>query len=230
MIVHPGFPKQLFTFLKKLAANNDREWFNAHKDEYVRYAKEPTVQFIVAMKDRLANVSSSYIADPRGNGGSMFRIYRDTRFSKDKKPYKENIGCHFRHVAGKDAHAPGFYVHLEPGGSMAGGGIWLPPTPVLNKIRDAIDQKQDEWLKVKGFIEQSDNIEVLDGQRLKRPPQGFAANHPLIEDLKMKTFFSGRHFKDSEVASAEFIDMVEKTFQDMVPLMRFINEALGLSF
>jgi uncharacterized protein (TIGR02453 family) len=160
----------------------------------------------------------------------MFRIYRDTRFSKDKSPYKENIGCQFRHTAGKDAHAPGFYVHLQPGDNFAGGGIWLPPTPILNKIRDAIDKKQDEWMGVKRFIEKSEYASYYPGESLKRPPSGFPADHPLIDDLKQKTFFAGRAFTNKEVTSSKFIDLVEKTFHDLGPLMRFINEALGLSF
>jgi uncharacterized protein (TIGR02453 family) len=224
-----GFPKKLYTFLKELSENNNRDWFNANKERYVRYAKEPMVAFIVAMKGRLELISPSYIADPRTSGGSMFRIYRD-RFSKDKRPYKQNIGCQFRHEAGKDAHAPGFYVHLQPGNNFAGGGIWLPPTPVLNTIRSAIDKKQDEWIEVKKFIEQSEYVTYYPGESLKRPPGGFSADHPLIEDLKQKTFFAGRPFSKKEVTSSGFIDLVEMTFHDLVPLMRFLSEALGLSF
>lgn len=226
----PGFPRELYTFLKELRANNNRDWFNDNKDRYVRFAKEPTVAFIVAMKERLESISPSYVADTRPNGGSMFRIYRDTRFSKDKTPYKENIGCQFRHSAGKDAHAPGFYVHLQPGDNFAGGGIWRPPTQVLGSIRDAIDRNQDEWLQIKKFIENSKHVSFLDGERYKRPPQGVAADHPLVDDLKLKTFFGGRAYSDDEVTSPELIDLVTATFADLAPLMRFINEAIGLSF
>lgn len=226
----PGFPKELYTFLNDLAAHNDRNWFNENKDRYLRYAKEPTIQFILAMKERLESISSSYVADTRANGGSMFRIYRDTRFAKDKSPYKENIGCQFRHSAGKDAHAPGFYIHLQPNENFVGGGIWRPPSPVLNKIRSGMDSKQDEWMRVKEFIAQSGIFAFGHGDSLKRPPRGFSADHPLIDDLKLRTFFAGRSFKNGEVTSPEFIDRVVDTFQDIVPMMRFINEALGLSF
>ncbi len=230
MLSFSGFPKELFTFLKELSAHNDRDWFNENKDRYVRYAKEPTIAFIIAMKDRIEGISPSYVADPRTNGGSMFRIYRDTRFAKDKRPYKENIGCQFRHTAGKDAHAPGFYFHIQPDDNFAGGGIWSPPAPVLNKIRDAIDKKQDEWQAVKTFMEKSDYVSYQPGEGLKRPPQGYSADHPFVDDLKQKTFFAGRPFTDLEVTSPGFIDLVENTFQDLSPFMRFINEALGLSF
>lgn len=190
----------------------------------------PSVQFIIAMKEKLEGISPSYIADPKTNGGSMFRIYRDTRFSKNKAPYKENIGFQFRHVAGKDAHAPGYYVHIQPGDTFAGGGVWLPPTPVLNRIRDAIVSKSDEWEKIKRFIDESGNISLIEGDKLRRPPKGYPADHPLIEDLKWKTIFAGRSFKKNEVTTSRFIDSVEEVFVDLVPLMRFINDALGLSF
>jgi uncharacterized protein (TIGR02453 family) len=225
-----GFPKELFAFLTELGRNNNRDWFTANKERYVRYAKEPTLAFVGAMKDRLESISPSYIADTRANGGSMFRIYRDTRFARDKTPYKTNVGCHFRHSAGKDAHAPGFYVHLQPGESFGGGGIWTPPPPVLGKIRDAIDRNQDEWVRIKGYIGKGSYVAFNDAERYKRPPQGYAADHPLIEDLKLKSFYAGRSFTDDEVTSSGFIDLIAETYEDLAPFMRFINEALGLSF
>lgn len=225
-----GFPPQMFSFLKNLAANNNREWFNEHKDNYIEYARDPMIGFIRAMGERFDRISGSYLADPRTNGGSMFRIYRDTRFSKDKRPYKENVGCQFRHSAGKDVHAPGFYVHIQPGNCFAGGGIWLPPTQVLGKIRNAIDRKQEEWRAVRAFIDKCENITYRESERLKRPPRGFDADHPLVEDLKQKSFFAGRNFSDDELTSPDFIDEIEHTFSDLSPLMRFVTEALGLSF
>lgn len=216
--------------MSELARNNDKQWFAENKERYVRYAKEPAVQFVIAMKEKLAGISSSYVADPRLNGGSFFRIYRDTRFSKNKQPYKENIGFQFRHIAGKDAHAPGYYVHIQPGDSFAGGGIWLPPTTIMNKIRDAMIRKTDEWIRIKQFIAESGSVSFMDGDRLKRSPQGYPANHPVVEDLKRKTVFAGRSFQDREVVSPAFIDEIENVFADLVPLMRFINDALDLSF
>jgi uncharacterized protein (TIGR02453 family) len=226
----PGFPKELFAFLTELGANNNREWFEANKDRYLQYAKEPTIGFVVAMKDGLANISPSYIADPRSNGGSMFRIYRDTRFSPDKRPYKENVGCQFRHSAGKDAHAPGFYVHLQPGACFAGGGIWKPPTPVLARIRTHIDARREEWMRIKTYLAEDGELSEIQGDRSKRPPRGFSADHPLVEDLKLKWIFVRSSFSDGEVTSPRFIEQVESVFERLTPFMRFINEALGLSF
>jgi uncharacterized protein (TIGR02453 family) len=230
MAAFEGFSKELFLFLSDLAANNNREWFEANKDRYIRYAKEPTIGFVVAMKDRLARISPSYVADPRANGGSMFRIYRDTRFSADKRPYKENVGCQFRHSAGKDAHAPGFYLHLQPGDCLAGGGIWKPPSPVLARIRAHIDAKPDEWTRLKRYLAEDGELSEIQGDRTTRPPRGFSADHPHIEDLKLKTIFVRRAFSDDEVTSPGFIDEVESVWERLSPFMRFINEALGLSF
>ena len=230
MIRFGGFPAELFTFLTDLRAHNNRDWFNENKSRYEEFARNPTLAFIAEMKDRLDRLSPSFIADARPNGGSMFRIYRDTRFSRDKAPYKTNVGCQFRHSAGRDAHAPGFYVHIQSGESFAGGGIWRPPTQALGKIRDAIDGNQDEWARIREFMSSTKTLSLMDAERYKRPPHGVSADHPLLDDLKLKTFFAGRSFTDSEVASRRFVDMVEGCFSNLVPFMRFITEALGLSF
>lgn len=119
-----GFPEEMFSFLTDLGNNNNREWFSNNKERYENFVVEPVTRFIVAVGQFLPAISDVYIADTRRNGGSMFRIYRDTRFSKDKRPYKENVGCQFRHSAGKNVHAPCFYVHLAPAEVFIGGGIW----------------------------------------------------------------------------------------------------------
>ncbi len=224
-----GFSPEVFVFLRELAEHNSRTWFNDNKDRYVKLAKEPTLQFITAMGGRLEKISSSYIADPRANGGSMFRIYRDTRFSKDKSPYKENIGCQFRHSAGKDVHAPGYYIHIQPGGSFAGGGIWRPPTPVLSKVRDAIVRKPEEWTALKKYLTQSVNVSEIQGERLKNPPRGYDPDHSHGEDLKLKSFYVGRDFADDEVTSPSFIDSIDRLFHDILPFMTFLTQALSLS-
>jgi uncharacterized protein (TIGR02453 family) len=133
-----GFPADLFKFLRSLKRNNEREWFNTNKQRYKDSIVAPMSEFIAAMDGRLAKVSDCFIADPRPNGGSMFRIYRDVRFSKDKSPYKEHVACHFRHIGGRDAHTLGFYVHLEPDNVFFGGGMYNPANPTLRQIRTAI--------------------------------------------------------------------------------------------
>ena len=133
-----GLPADYFRFFKELSANNNREWFEANKARFKESVQAPLVAFVEAMAPRLKKVSKHFVADPRLNGGSIFRIYKDVRFSKDRTPYKTHGGVQFRHARGKDAHAPGFYVHMGPGEVFFGGGIWMPPSDVLLTIRQAI--------------------------------------------------------------------------------------------
>ncbi len=228
--VFTGFPKDLFRFLDDLSENNNREWFNANKDRYHESVVDPMTGFISAMGERLNKISGSFIADPRINGGSMFRIYRDMRFSKDKRPYKENVGCQFRHVAGKNAHAPGFYVHLQPGNAFIGAGVWKPSNPVLDKIRKAIVEKPERWAKVVNNKNLIKTFGQVEGEQLKRPPRGYDANHLFVEDLKRKSFFLKRPLKPSLILKPEFIKETEKTFMGAKPLMEFVTSAIGLSF
>lgn len=225
-----GFPKDIHTFLRELSNNNNREWFNDNKERYRASVVEPMVDFIYAMGPRLEKVSEYFVADPRPHGGSMFRIYRDTRFSKDKRPYKEHVACQFRHSAGRDAHAPGFYVHLEPGKVMFGGGIWLPPNPVLDKIRRAIADKPDEWKKATGKKSFRDRFGGILGDQLKRPPRGYDKDHPLMEDLKRKSLFVMQTVKPSAVQDKGFVREVELAFRAASPMMGFISRALELPY
>lgn len=225
-----GFPKDLFRFLEELAANNNREWFTANKRRYQTSVVTPVCDFIQAMGKRLHTISPHFTADPRPNGGSMFRIYRDTRFSRDKRPYKENVGCHFRHTVGKSAHALGFYLHLQPGEVFAGAGIWLPPGPALEKIRNAIAEQPNRWSKVVGDKRLVRRFGELEGDSLKRPPAGFAADHPFMADLKRKSFFVRQPLDDAVALTPKVIDEVAETYADAEPLMRFLAAALNLPF
>lgn len=225
-----GFPDEMFRFLRDLKKHNDRDWFNANKERYKTHVVAPMVSFIEAMDGRLARVSDCFLADARPNGGSMFRIYRDTRFSKDKSPYKEHVACHFRHMSGKDAHAPGFYVHLEPGDVFFGGGIWHAPPPVLNQIRQAIVDDPDEWKRATRSKPFRERFGGLAGDSLQRPPQGFDADHPLIEDLKRKDYFGIQRADAKLACTPKFIDEVTKAFVALKPFMAFITTAVGHSF
>lgn len=225
-----GFPEDLFRFLEELTVNNNREWFNANKRRYQQSVVAPVGEFICAMGEHLYRISTNFVADPRGNGGSMFRIYRDTRFSRDKRPYKENVGCHFRHVAGKSAHAPGFYLHLQSKNVFVGAGIWRPPNPVLNNIRTAIVERPDSWEKVVRDRKLVKRFGRIEGERLKRPPRGYDADHPLVEDLKRKSFFLKQPLDDSLALTPKFINEVVQAYIAAAPLIRFITTALELPF
>jgi len=199
------FSPRLFRFLEDLAANNDREWFQANKERYEDDLREPARSFISDFASALGKISPNFRADPRKVGGSLFRIHRDVRFSKDKSPYKTHTGIQFRHRAGKDAHAPGFYLHLEPGGCFAGVGIWHPDGEATKKIRRFLIEESARWKKVTGAKRFRETFE-LQGDSLKRPPRGVDPNHPLIEDLKRKDFIGVHRLSQKEVTSRDFLE------------------------
>ncbi|MDY6942813.1 MAG: DUF2461 domain-containing protein [Pseudomonadota bacterium] len=225
-----GFRPDFFAFFQELSANNNRDWFIANKARYHETVVDPIVSFIVAMAPRLEQIAPRFVADPRTHGGSMFRIYRDVRFSKDKRPYKEHAACHFRHEAGRDAHAPGFYVHIDHTGLSYGGGIWQPPGEALFRIRTAIAQAPERWQAVVSADALGGAFGGLTGDALKRPPRGFTTDTPHIEDIKRKSFFVIKETDIEAAGSAEFVDEVADTFRSATPLMRFLTEALDLPF
>ncbi len=225
-----GLPKDFFKFFRDLEKNNERDWFQTNKERYKSSVQAPLLAFIKAMEGPLADVSDCFIADPRGNGGSMFRIYRDVRFSRDKRPYKEHAACQFRHMSGKDAHAPGFYVHLAPAEVMFGGGIWRPPNPVLTKIREAIVDDPEGWKKITRSRTFKKRFTGVRGDSLKRAPQGFDPEHPLLEDLKRKSFFAMQQVDPKLTLTPKFLKEVRGAFSAMAPFMEFLTTAVGHSF
>jgi uncharacterized protein (TIGR02453 family) len=225
-----GFPKDFFAFFRELKTNNDRTWFEANKQRFRDSVQAPMSDFIAAMAPRLKKISKNFVADPRPNGGSMFRIYRDIRFSKDKRPYKEHASCQFRHALGKDVHAPGFYMHFAPSEVMFGGGLWMPPPDALAKIRTAIAEKPQAWKKVltdKVFARHFDGV---DGDQLSRPPRGFDPAHPFIEDIKKKSFFAMHESNVKSASSPQLADEVAETFAAASPLLGFLCGAVDAPF
>src|SRR5271169_2982992 len=143
------FSPDVFVFLRQLKRHNDREWFAKNKARYQTSVVEPALSFIRDFAPHLAKISPFFVADARPTRGSLFRIYRDTRFSPDGSPFKTHVGIHFSHSSGKDAHAPVFYLHLEPGGCFAAAGVWHPDNSALTKIRSAIIAEPEPWAKAK---------------------------------------------------------------------------------
>ena len=219
----------LFQLLAELRLNNDREWFQRNKARFESEVREPLLEFIEDFAEPLRKISPHFVADPRPSGGSMFRIYRDVRFSKDKSPYKTQAAAHFRHERAKDVHAPGFYLHLEPGSVFAGTGMWHPDSASLGKIRDSIVANPARWVKAtsdKKFAA----IHRFEGESLSRPPKGYDKEHPLIEDLKRKDFVTVAEFTEDEVCSPGFIDRFAETCQAAGPVVRFLTNAVGLRY
>ena len=199
------FPPDTFSFLSELAANNDREWFLANKSRYEAEVKEPALRVISDFSAPLEEISPHFRADRRANGGSLFRIYRDTRFSRDKSPYKTHTGIQFRHEAGKDAHAPGFYLHIQPGHCFTGCGSWRPGGPALRKIRASIDEDPQAWKRASRDPAFRGTFE-LSGDSLVRAPQGFSVDHPLIEDLRRKDFIAVVQLGEDDLMSGDFLE------------------------
>ncbi len=223
------FTRATFTFLKDLEANNNREWFQENKHRYEDHLKDPAVQFISDFGAHLKKISEHFRSDPRTVGGSMFPIYRDTRFSPDKTPYKTHVGIQFRHELGKDAHAPGFYLHLEVGGCFAGAGMWRPDSPSLKGIREAIVEDSKAWKRVMVGKRFKDSCK-LEGDRLKRPPKGFDPEHALVEDLKRKDFIGVAKVPQKKITSPDLPQELAKVFGAATPLMRFLCEAVSVPF
>ena len=223
------FTRELFRFFLDLEMNNKREWFQANRQRYEEHVKEPALRFITEFGPHLRRISPHFRADPRPVGGSLFRIHRDVRFSRDKSPYKTHCGIHFRHAAGKDAHVPGFYLHLEPGGSFLGIGIWHPPTPTLARIRGAIAADPDRWrgaLRRRRFAARYE----LAGDRLKRIPRGFPADHPCADDLRWKDYTALAPLAQRDILAADFMARFSGACRDGAPYVKFLCEALGEAF
>ncbi len=225
----PHFRPALFTFLKELKKNNDRDWFQANKARYEDQLKEPALAFISDFGPRLAKISPHFNAIPKATGGSLFRIYRDTRFAKDKTPYKTHLGIQFRHKQAKDVHAPGFYLHIEPGHNMIGVGLWHPDGPSLKAIRETIDSDRQGWKRARDDRRFRSSFEI-GGESLKRPPRGFDDEHPLIEDLKRKDFVAFAEFTQKQVVAADLIDRFTDRCEAAAPYIRWLCRAVDVPF
>ncbi len=220
-----GFPKEGIRFLGRLKKNNTREWFAAHKSEYEDYVKFPMQTLIAALREPMAAAMPEFDVNP---ARSMFRIYRDTRFSSDKTPYKTHVAAIF-HLKGKWQESAGFYLHIEPTGIYLGGGVYMPDSDQLKKLRTAIAEHSREFLAIvrhKTFVSK---FKGLEGERLQRGPAGFPPDHPMIEWLKHKSFYTGAEWKAEESYTEDFPVKVVRLYKDLLPLIRFLNRSLGLS-
>jgi uncharacterized protein (TIGR02453 family) len=223
------FTPGLFRFMRDLEAHNDREWFADNKDRYLADLRDPALEFVVDFGSRLVKISPHFLADPRPNGGALFRIYRDIRFSKDKRPYKDHAGLHFRHAAGKGAHTPGFYLHMQPGNSFVGVGLWRPDNPTLKLIRDALVADPGLWKKAVGGKNFRQDFRVS-GESLKRPPKGYDPDHPLIDILKMKDFTAYAPLTQKQITAPSFLDEFARLCKAGGSLVKFLCEATGQPF
>ncbi len=230
------------SFLRALARNNSREWFTAHKSEFEQHVRQPSLRLIADLAKPLQTISAEYIASPKPVGGSLFRIHRDTRFAADKTPYKTHVGMRFYHAAtaatarGTDGNAapgrldaPVFYLHVEPGASFAGGGIWHPQPDTLKRIRNFLLNSPVSWKQATqsaAFRKQF----ALGGDSLSRPPRGYDPEHPMIEDLKRKDFVASSQFSDEDLMRPDLAKQLIKRYQVITPMIDWLCGALDLEF
>jgi uncharacterized protein (TIGR02453 family) len=228
-----GFSPAALTFLRGLKRTNTKPWFEAHRAEYDDHVRDPMRALIDEMDVRFGTFAPEFTGDPKR---SMFRIHRDIRFAKDKSPYKTHAACWFAHRdgdgkvgQGAEGGGAGFYFHLEPGASFAGGGIWMPPSSALNRIRDALADDHgplEQIVREKTFVRRFGALD--DSAMLKRMPRGFTDDHPGAEWLRFKSFTVGRPLTDKQVTGSGLAKRLEADYAVMLPLVRWLNAALGL--
>jgi uncharacterized protein (TIGR02453 family) len=225
-----GFHPDATEFLADLAMNNERAWFQARKGEYERLCKAPMEAFVVALAERLAVRDLPLLADPKR---SPFRIYRDTRFAKDKTPYKTHLGANFPWLeAGREidagAHANGGYFHFEPGRMYVGGGMWMAERPRLEAFRQAIvhdEARVRAAIQDPGFVAAFGSIESH--HSLVRVPPGYPADHPLADMFRFKDVIFGRSLDDAEVYSPNLPDLVADAYAAAMPVFRLLATLRG---
>jgi uncharacterized protein (TIGR02453 family) len=227
MSAEPAFTPALFRFLRDLRKNNDRDWFHAHKDVYERDVMDPALRFVAAFAAPLRRINAHLVADPRPVGGSLFRIHRDVRFAKDKRPYKTHVGIQFRHAAADGAHAPGLYLHIEPGDVFAGAGIWQPDGATLSEMREAIVDSPTVWRRVVSGRDFAARW-ALSGESLQRVPRGYDPNHRLAADLKRKSYLAVTGFSERDACASDFPEQLAQAWRSSAPFLRFLARALAL--
>jgi uncharacterized protein (TIGR02453 family) len=223
------FAPRFFEFLEELSRNNNRDWFQDNKPRYEHDVREPMLAFIADFAPRLQKISPRYLADSRPTGGSMMRIYRNLRFSRDKTPYHTNASAAFGHRDGGHFNSPSFYISLSPAEAFAGVGVWHPEAGTIANIRDAIVAHPPQWKAAIGDRKFKARFEMM-GDILTRPPKGYNRTHPLIEDIKRKDFVGGMQFTRKEVCSDKFMDLFAGACASSAPFMKFLTEAMGLKW
>ncbi len=218
-----GFPKEGIDFLKRLKKNNNRRWFAKHKSDYEHFVKFPMQTLIAALKITMAKIAPEIDVNPNR---SIFRIYRDTRFSKNKTPYKTNVAAVF-HLKGHWQDSAGYYVHIEPGNIYVGGGIYMPEKDQLMKIRNAIAEHSKEFLSIIENVKFVKRFGAIQGEKLQRIPIGFPRDHFMGEWLRYKQVYAGVEWEEKECYSPKFIVNIVAVYKELLPLIRFLNKALG---
>lgn len=221
------FGPELFRFLRALERSNRRDWFERNRERWIEHVRDPMLRFIGDFAPRLHAFAPDYVADPAPHGGSMFRIHRDTRFSADKRPYKTAATARFQHARGPNVHTPGFYIHLGAREVYAGLGIWRPDPVALARIRRALVADPARWKRAVSGRPFKASL-ALTGESLARPPRGFPADHPLVDDLRRKDFIAVSPFDEAAACAPDFLERYVRVCRAGLPLVRYLAEAIGI--
>ena len=224
------FSDKSFKFLRGLARNNDKTWFNAHKDAYEEHVRQPFLRLLVDLQAPLAEISEHFRSDPKTVGGSLFRIYRDARFSTDKSPYKPWQGARLFHERRKQVAAPSFYIHLQPGECFVGAGLWHPESHTQNKVRRFIFDNPGSWKAAAHAPAFRRRFEFEEGEMLSRSPRGFPADFEFIDDLKHKNFVFWRSLEDSVMTGPKLKQTLATDLAALAPFVDYLCASLDLEF
>lgn len=230
----PWFRPAALTFLRGLRRNNRKDWFEAHKPEYRREVLDPLRAVADELDVRFARLAPEYEASGRR---SLFRIYRDVRFSKDKSPYKTHAALWVYHRVpgrgvGKEVDGgAGFYLHLEPGASLVAAGLWMPPRHSLARVRERLTDDHATFTRIvtaPAFRRRFGGLTTDEpGVQLKRMPRGYADDHPAARWLRFNSFTASVGYTDGEMLSPHLLDRAMRDYALLLPLCRWLNSALG---
>jgi uncharacterized protein (TIGR02453 family) len=219
----PRFTSESLRFLRALKRNNRREWLKAHRDDYEAHVRQPMTGIVSRLADDFREFGPEFVANPKT---SMYRIYRDIRFSENKAPYKTHVAANFPTRGLPKHEGAGLYFHVSPDEVWIGGGMYAPPQPQLHAVREhiAVNSRRLRTLVESPAFRR--DVGALEGERLQRVPRGFSRDHEAAEYLKFRQFLAGREFEPAFAASPKLYAGLLTVFKRVAPLMRFLNEPL----
>ncbi|MGV8943229.1 DUF2461 domain-containing protein [Thermomonas sp.] len=224
------FSAKTFKFLRGLARHNEREWFHAHKPEYEAHLRQPYQRLLLDLQPALAGISLHFRADPKTVGGSLYRIHRDTRYAHDKSPYKTWQGAKLYHERSRQVEAPSFRIHIQPGRSFVGGGLWHPETAIQRKVRQFILDNPSGWQGAAHSPAFRERYALESRDMLVRIPAGVPADFAHANDLRRRNFAATRVLEDADVLGENLLDILEQDLAALAPFMDYLCAALDLEF
>ncbi|MDR7192804.1 DUF2461 domain-containing protein [Luteimonas terrae] len=224
------FSDKSFKFLRALARHNEKPWFEDHRKDYEAYVRQPFLRLIGDLQPDVAAVSPHFRADTRTVGGSLFRIHRDARFSNDKSPYKTWQGARLFHERRRETAAPSFYVHLQPGGSFVGAGLWHPESDTQRKVRQFIVDNPESWKAAAHASKLRKKFEFETSEMLVRPPRGFDPQFEFIDDLKHRNWVFWRTLDDDAMTGPKLRQTIAADLVALGPFVDYLCASLDLEF